>query len=80
MKPRYEKPVIIKQQTGIMNKFGSNPLYSRKVRKEIDGVSLDDLTENYGSPLFVYSDLMLRTGAVWTTLQPTTLASARTRI
>jgi len=60
MKPRYEKPVIIKQQTGIMNKFGSNPLYSRKVRKEIDGVSLDDLTENYGSPLFVYSESKLR--------------------
>jgi diaminopimelate decarboxylase len=60
MKPKYERPMIVKLQTGMMNKFGSNPLYSRNIRQEIDGVSLDELTGNYGSPLFVYSERNLR--------------------
>lgn len=60
MKPRYEKPMLVKQQTGMMNKFGSNPLYSRNIREEIDGVPVDELTNKYGSPLFVYSERSLR--------------------
>ena len=38
MKRPYEKPVLKKLVTGLMNKYGRNPAYSRKVRKEIDGV------------------------------------------
>lgn len=60
MKPRYDKPVIIKLQTGFMNKFGSSPLYTRQIRKNIDGVAIDDLVKKYGSPLFVYSERTLR--------------------
>ncbi len=60
MKPTYEKPVIIKLQTGFMNKFGSSPLYTRQIRKEIDGVAIAELTEKFGSPLFVYSERTLR--------------------
>ena len=56
MKPRYEKPVIIKLQTGFMNKFGSSPLYTRKIRTEIDGVPIADLVEQFGSPLYVFSE------------------------
>jgi diaminopimelate decarboxylase len=60
MKQRYEKPVIIKLQTGFMNKFGSSPLYTRKIRSEIDGVPIAELVEKYGSPLYVFSEKTLR--------------------
>ncbi len=56
----YEKPVMIKMQNGCTNKFGSSPSYARKVFSEIDGVSIDDLTGEYGSPLFVFSEGRLR--------------------
>lgn len=60
MSSQYEKPVIIKLQTGFMNKFGSSPLYTRKIRTEIDGVSIDSLVKKFGSPLYVYSERTLR--------------------
>ncbi len=60
MKKAYEKPVINKLETGFMNKFGSLPLYARKIRKDIDGVPIDELVEKYGSPLFVISEKKLR--------------------
>jgi len=60
MKKVYEKPVITKLETGFMNKFGSSPLYARKIRKDIDGVPIDELIENFGSPLFVISEKKLR--------------------
>ena len=60
MKKRYEKPVILQCKTGLMNKFGSSPQYSRKVRREIDGVSIDELVEKFGSPLFVFSEKKMR--------------------
>ncbi len=61
MRELYEKPSIIKLETGYLNKFGSSPLYSRKVRADIDGVAIDTLVERYGSPLFVFSEKELRT-------------------
>ena len=60
MKQAYEKPVIQKLQTGLMNKFGRSPAYARKVRDEIDGIAIADLVERHGSPLFVYSEKTLR--------------------
>ncbi|MCB0301350.1 MAG: diaminopimelate decarboxylase, partial [Calditrichaeota bacterium] len=57
---RYEKPVINKLQSGMMNKFGGSPFYSRRVRSDIDGVSISDLVKNYGSPLYVFSETRLR--------------------
>ncbi|WP_457640118.1 alanine racemase [Persephonella sp.] len=60
MKKVYEKPVITKLETGFMNKFGASPLYARKVRKDIDGVPISKLVEEYGSPLFVISERKLR--------------------
>ena len=50
MKKPYEKPVINKLHTGLMNKFGRSPAYSRKVRTEIDQVSIEELVSKYGSP------------------------------
>jgi diaminopimelate decarboxylase len=43
-----------------MNKFGSSPLYARKIRKDIDGIPINELVEKYGSPLFVISEKKLR--------------------
>ncbi len=60
MKKLYEKPVINKIQTGFMNKFGKSPLYMRKIRTEIDGISIDELVNRFGSPLFVISEKKLR--------------------
>ncbi len=60
MKKRYEKPVIAKLHTGYMNKFGSSPLYARKVRTDIDGAAIDQLIAQYGSPLFVFSEQAIR--------------------
>ncbi len=50
----YQKPVINKIDFAMANKYGS-PLKTQKIRSEIDGVSVNELTEKYGSPLFVYS-------------------------
>jgi diaminopimelate decarboxylase len=57
---KYEKPVINKLQTGMMNKFGYSPLYARNIRKEIDGISIDNLVDKFGSPLFVFSEETIR--------------------
>lgn len=60
METTYEKPVIIKQQNGIMNSYGKMPLYTRQVKTEVDGVCINELVERFGSPLFVYSERTLR--------------------
>lgn len=60
MKTAYEKPVILRLETGYLNKFGSSPMYARRVRKDIDGVTIDSLVERFGSPLFVYSERTMR--------------------
>lgn len=60
MKKPWEKPVILRLETGYLNKFGSSPMYSRKVRTDIDGATIDALVERFGSPLFVFSERTLR--------------------
>jgi len=60
MNTHYEKPVIAKVQTGMTNKFGSSPAYARRTRTAIDGVGIDELVAEYGSPLFVFSETTLR--------------------
>ena len=57
---QYEKPVIQKLHSGLMNKFAVSTLLHRKVKTEIAGVTINDLVEQYGSPLFVYSEQTLR--------------------
>jgi diaminopimelate decarboxylase len=57
-KKRYEKPIIIKQQSGMMNKFGAMQTFHPIT--EIDGVPIDKLTEKFGSPLFVFSERQIR--------------------
>ncbi|MCP4221506.1 MAG: diaminopimelate decarboxylase [bacterium] len=60
MSETYEKPVIVKMQTGMSNKFGSSPLYGWKIRENIDGVGIEELVDTFGSPLFVFSETALR--------------------
>ena len=60
MKRPYEKPVVMKLQSRLMNKFGAGTATHRRVRKSIEGVRVNDLVEQYGSPLFVYSERALR--------------------
>jgi diaminopimelate decarboxylase len=61
MKKTYEKPVIFKLKTGFMNKFGKfASTYRKKVRKEIEGISIEELVNEFGSPLFVFSEKKLR--------------------
>ncbi|MDD2589397.1 MAG: hypothetical protein PHO13_05620 [Fermentimonas sp.] len=58
MKPNYERPVIQKLNTGLLNKFGSRTGYNPV--KQIDGVAVSDLMNQYGSPLFVISEKIIR--------------------
>lgn len=60
MVTKYEKPVIQKLHSGLMNKFAGSTLLHRKVKTEIGGVAIDELVAQFGSPLFVYSEQTLR--------------------
>jgi len=57
-KKLYERPVIIKQHSGMMNKFGSAP--AQVPITEIDNVAVKELTSKFGSPLFVFSEKKIR--------------------
>jgi len=58
MKQKYERPIIKKMNTGLMDKFGmhhdTNPVAS------IDGVAVKRLIDTFGSPLFVLSEKQIR--------------------
>lgn len=56
----YEKPMIRRLNSGLMNKFAGASPNQRKVKSEIAGVAVEDLVAAYGSPLFVYSEKTLR--------------------
>jgi diaminopimelate decarboxylase len=58
MKPTYERPVIQKLNTGLLNKFGSSTGYNPV--RQIEGVAISDLMDQYGSPLFVISEKKIR--------------------
>ena len=53
-KKQYNKPTINKIDFAMASKYGS-PLKTQKIRSEIDGVNVNELTQKYGSPLFVFS-------------------------
>jgi diaminopimelate decarboxylase len=56
-KPIYERPALVRHQMGAMNKF-SRTQASRPLTA-IDGVPVKELVEQYGSPLFVFSEKTL---------------------
>jgi len=57
-KKTYERPVLVKQHSGFMNKFGSSPVTRPKT--EIEGVPVKQLINDFGSPLFVFSEKRIR--------------------
>lgn len=58
MRKPYEKPFFTRQRSGITNKFGG--ITQTRIQDEIEGVSIAELTAQYGSPLFVYSKRVIR--------------------
>jgi diaminopimelate decarboxylase len=57
-KIRYERPVIQKMNTGLMNKFGTRTEYEPVTH--IESVSVKNLISQYGTPLFVISEKQIR--------------------
>lgn len=57
-KMQYERPLIQRVNTGILNKFGTRTEYTPFTH--IDDVSVQDLIQQYGSPLFVISEKTIR--------------------
>lgn len=58
MKPRYERPVITRHALGGRSKFGA--VSAPRVVEEIETVRVSELVARYGSPLFVFSERILR--------------------
>jgi diaminopimelate decarboxylase len=58
MKPKYERPIIVRHSLAGMNKYGTTPAI--RPINQIDGVRVSDLVQAYGSPLFVFSERTLR--------------------
>ncbi len=56
-KPAYERPHLVRHQLGMMNKFSR--VQAMKPKTHIDGVPISELVEQYGSPLFVFSQRTL---------------------
>ena len=57
-KLKYERPVIQKLNTGLMNKFGMST--ETRPMRDVDGVPVKELIDKYGSPLFVLSEKQIR--------------------
>lgn len=57
-KQRYERPIITRLNTGVMNKFGTKTEYEPVTH--VDDNSVSSLIEEYGSPLFVISEKTIR--------------------
>jgi len=57
-KQKYEKPVIQKLNTGLLNKFGAATEFAPFTN--IEGVPVKGLLEKFGSPLFVVSERKIR--------------------
>lgn len=57
-KIRYERPIIKKMNTGLMNKFGTRTEYEPVTH--VESISVKSLIKQYGSPLFVLSEKQIR--------------------
>ena len=54
----YEKPILIRHEAGLHNKFGKLP--GLRVMEELDGVPIAELVREHGSPLYLLSEGALR--------------------
>lgn len=57
-KAQYERPIIQRLNTGLMNKYGTKTEFNPV--SEMDGVPVKDLVAEFGSPLFVISEKTIR--------------------
>lgn len=57
-KLNYEKPIISKITAGVPNKFGLST--KQRIISEIDSIPVAQLAEEFGSPLFVFSEKTIR--------------------
>ena len=57
-KKRYERPIIQKLNSGMLNKFGSATEIAPLTA--IDGMPVKRIVEEYGSPVFVFSERQIR--------------------
>ncbi|OQY37936.1 MAG: diaminopimelate decarboxylase, partial [Candidatus Cloacimonetes bacterium 4572_65] len=59
MKKKYNPPRIIRNQAGAGNKiaFSKNAVH---FQSKVEGIEVTELLENYGSPLFVFSESKMR--------------------
>lgn len=57
----YERPAIVQNPVGLMNKVGRRA--DLRSRADVDGVPVDELCARFGSPLFVFSERRLRARA-----------------
>jgi diaminopimelate decarboxylase len=60
MNTQYVKPSIVKVGNPLYAKHGSAKQSYNQIRKDIDGIKISDLVSQYGSPLFVFSEEILR--------------------
>ncbi len=58
MKLPFERPLIKKINAGMPSKFGLRP--TLRAIEKIDGTAVEDLLQQYGSPLFVISEQTIR--------------------
>jgi len=58
MKKQYTKPTINKIDFAMASKYGS-PMQTQKIRREIEGISVHELTKKFGSPIFVFSQRVM---------------------
>ncbi|MBF0381079.1 MAG: alanine racemase [Magnetococcales bacterium] len=57
-KKTYQKPTIVRLQGQLFDKHGSSGNFP--LREKIDGVSVTELVQKYGSPLFIFSEATIR--------------------
>jgi diaminopimelate decarboxylase len=60
MSSEYSKPSIVRVGNPLYAKHGSGTQSYPHIRESIEGVSIDELIAKYGSPLFVFSERVLR--------------------
>jgi diaminopimelate decarboxylase len=60
MSSEYSKPSIVRVGNPLYAKHGSGTQSYPHIRESIEGVSVDELIAKYGSPLFVFSEKVLR--------------------
>lgn len=58
MKPRYERPVLVRHAIGGPTKFGTTP--AMRVYDRFEGIPIADLVARHGSPLMLFSERVLR--------------------